>query len=358
MNEPRTPPDDAPSPEPDGYRGAPPASPASGPSGAAQRRPPTVFSHLLVPLDGSRASERALRYARALARAWDAEVELLRVLRPARTGGLTRDCVEWRLERAEARAYLEERAREAAEDGIAFGLNVVEGKPAEEIVGFARERGVDLVVLSTHGQGAAEFPLGGIARKVVDGVGVSVLLVRPDAGAPLDLGEPLDLRRVVVPVDCSPVSDAGVAVGATVARAEGAELELVHVVPHPEMARRAAPLEDDRRLRREIVEVNRETARTYLEDARERFEAADLPVRIRLLEEEHVLRALHHLLPGDERSLMVICAHGVTGPAPWPYGTVAHHLIVHGRGPLLVLQDQVRTGRPKAVQEAARAGAV
>lgn len=353
MNEARNTPDDTRRREV--YRGPPAPTPGAPEGPIPGRRPPTAFSRLLVPLDGSRASERALQYAGALGRAWGAEIELLRVLCPGRAGGLTRDCVEWRLQRAEAKAYLEERARDVG-DGLEVRPHVIEGRPAEEIVGFARERGVDLVVLSTHGQGGAEFQLGGVARKVVDGIGLSVLLVRSegrDAGAPT---ESLQLRRVVVPVDCSPVSDSAVALGATVARSQGAELELVHVVPRPEMARRVAPLKEDARIRRELVEINRATAEAYLRDARARIEAPDLRVRTRLVQDEHVARTLHGLTSSNGRTLMVICAHGAGGPAPWPYGTVAQHLIAHGEGPLLVLQDQVRTGRPQSVGEAARAG--
>lgn len=356
MNESRTPPEDVGQESPSGYRGA--APPVQGDVGVSGRRPPTVFSRLLVPLDGSRASERALGYARALAGAWGADVELLRVLRPGRAGGVSRDSVDWRLQRAEARAYLEERARELGAGGVEIRSHVVEGKPAEEIVGFVRERGVDLVVLSTHGQGRAEFSLGGVARKVVEGAGVSILIVRSREEDPADPVAPVELRRVVVPVDCSPLGDSAAALGATVARATGAELELVHVVPRPEMARSVAPLDDDRRLRRELLEVNRRTAQSYLEETRSRVEAPDLAVRIRLVQDENVPRALHGLDASDGRTLMVICAHGAGGTSPWPYGSVAQHMIAYGRDPLLVLQDQVRTGRPKAVREAARAGAV
>lgn len=54
------------------------------------------------------------------------------------------------------------------------------GEPAAEIVAFARERGVDLLVLGTHGRTGLEHALmGSIAERVVRKAHCPVLTVRP-----------------------------------------------------------------------------------------------------------------------------------------------------------------------------------
>jgi nucleotide-binding universal stress UspA family protein len=75
---------------------------------------------------------------------------------------------EWRLE-AER---LVGAARVTAEKGV--------GEPAAEIVSFAKDRAVDLLVLGTHGRTGLEHALmGSIAERVVRRARCPVLTVRP-----------------------------------------------------------------------------------------------------------------------------------------------------------------------------------
>ena len=66
-----------------------------------------MFHRILVPLDGSVASEAALPHSLAIADSYDCELCLVRVVQPGRAGGIRHDAVEWRLDRANAERYLE-----------------------------------------------------------------------------------------------------------------------------------------------------------------------------------------------------------------------------------------------------------
>jgi nucleotide-binding universal stress UspA family protein len=151
-----------------------------------------MYRRILVPLDGSALAERALPHAeRALAPG--GEIVLLQVLEPeaqiplsaevefATTHGgegLTRHAREAASRpQALAEAYLASIAARLGRDGAAVSTRVVAGHAVERIVEAAR--GMDLVVMSTHGRtGLAHFLLGSTAERVVRHATVPVMVVR------------------------------------------------------------------------------------------------------------------------------------------------------------------------------------
>jgi nucleotide-binding universal stress UspA family protein len=65
----------------------------------------------------------------------------------------------------------------------------VHGRPSHDIIHYAAEHEIDLIVMGTHGRGAAmQLLLGGVAEKVVRKAPCPVLTVRPDMplSAPVD----------------------------------------------------------------------------------------------------------------------------------------------------------------------------
>jgi nucleotide-binding universal stress UspA family protein len=139
-----------------------------------------VFKQILVPLDGSEYSERALRYASDLAKSTGAALRLVSVvLRPEVAG---EPHVERLDEQSRERAmrYLEAHATQARANGVADVTPEVRlGEPARAITEVAAERGADLVVMSTHGLGASgRYALGSIAFKVLMTAPCPVFMVR------------------------------------------------------------------------------------------------------------------------------------------------------------------------------------
>lgn len=305
-----------------------------------------MFDDILVPLDGSEAAESALDHAVAVARATGAKLHVLRVIRPGRAGGLEHDAVEWRVDRTEAKAYVDDRAAELGSRGVEAGSDVSEGRPEEEIIAHARRSGAGLIVLTTHGEtGATQFDIGSTAQKVIHSVGASILLVRPGDGGATDLAE-RGYRRIVVPVDGSSRGEWAVCLAASLmASAPDADLILVHVIPVPEMVARI-PVDDELdELRGQIVEASHRAADRYFEQLRKKIDRPGLSVESRILVSPQVTGTLQQAADAADADLMVISAHGASGSAPWPYGSVATHMIRYGRLPLLVLQDEPAEGR-------------
>lgn len=309
---------------------------------------PQKLQRLLVPLDGSPMAERSLAHALAVARPFRAEVVLLRVLEASGGPKENRryvDSVRWRAAREEARSSLEKLAERVRASGIRVVTEVAEGRPAEEIVKAVRERSADMVVLSAHGRGrASRFPLGSTASKVVESCGVSLLLVRggPEGGQEAVGWGPEDglrYRRLMVPLDGSRRAEWSLHLAAAIAREHGCDLLMVCVVPQPGREGTAPTAGNDQELERRLAERERGAAEDHLRRQQARLEAPGFVVRGRIVEARHVVQGIHDVAREEGVDLVVMSAHGVSGPAPWPHGSVTSRFIQHGEVPLLVFQD-------------------
>jgi len=130
------------------------------------------FRRLLVPLDGSDLAERILPFARTLVEAFQGEVILLGVPEipdPALYGTMA-DIVAQLRAKAEAktRAYLSAVAEALRETGLKVEVVVAGTEPPRSILAVGDERNVDLIMLTSHGQGGQDATLlGSTAERVV-----------------------------------------------------------------------------------------------------------------------------------------------------------------------------------------------
>jgi nucleotide-binding universal stress UspA family protein len=143
------------------------------------RQPPgeSDVPQVLVAVDFEPASDTALTYGRALARMFGARLHLLHVvennfLRPIASDPRTV------AERAQRRL----RQRLAPEDSRAPGVAVaveVSDTPADAIVDYAGDSGIDLIVIGTHGRrGKDRLLMGSVAERVIRRAPCPVLTVR------------------------------------------------------------------------------------------------------------------------------------------------------------------------------------
>jgi nucleotide-binding universal stress UspA family protein len=146
---------------------------------------PVHYRRLLVPLDFSACSERALDHALALARAFDAEVLLLHAVHfPSELAlpDLADVARDLRTRAGDAAARRLEQARARAEaSGVKAETRLVHASPLDAIASVAREIGADLVVMGTHGWGAlGHLALGSTAERALRAAPCPVLAVRDD----------------------------------------------------------------------------------------------------------------------------------------------------------------------------------
>ena len=147
------------------------------------------WKRICCPIDFSDASRAAMELAADLARRFGAELLLLHAYPiPGYTfpDGSVVASPKMLQELADgAERHLEAWRRDAEVAGASrVEAAKVAGEPAAEIVSFAREQGVDLLVLGTHGRTGLEHALmGSIAERVVRRARCPVLTVRPPAPA-------------------------------------------------------------------------------------------------------------------------------------------------------------------------------
>jgi nucleotide-binding universal stress UspA family protein len=145
------------------------------------------YKKIVVPVDGSGWSERAIPHAADIARHNNAELILLHVFRPpahefADQVGLAgqEDQLNQLLE--QIKQYLIGLRNQLRDEQLNVRVQLIEGiGVAHLICDYINDQDIDLVVMSTHGRtGLARFLFGGVAQKVMQGVRAPVLLVRPD----------------------------------------------------------------------------------------------------------------------------------------------------------------------------------
>ena len=139
---------------------------------------------VLVPTDFSESARHALTYGISFAREYEAELTLLHVVENL-TVGYASDLFP--VPMAEvfqeisgyARTELAKLGEEARAKNVTVGEVVVQGKPSAEIMRFARETEVDMIVLGTHGKGMLDQALfGSTTERVVRRAPCPVLTVR------------------------------------------------------------------------------------------------------------------------------------------------------------------------------------
>jgi nucleotide-binding universal stress UspA family protein len=313
---------------------------------------------ILVPLDGSRLAEGAVPIAARLAEACGADVTLLHVIEktaPSSVHGEPHLATE-----TEADEYLAHLARDLAEGGATVDYHVHEvpvGDVARSIAGHADEQESDVVVVSAHGAGDLRRGLfGSIAQRVLQICRRPVLLVRTEQ-APATHPS-FDPATIMVALDATSAAEEALPLASTLARALGAQLRLVMVVPTldtvaKEHQPQASFLPGTTRA---LLDTREEQAIAYLEDLAASLRSAGVPsvaeVRRGAPVDELATDAAEH---GD--GLVVAATHGRAGlQAIWST-SVATRLMKRTDAPILlvpIVEPPVKLGvRRESDEEAA-----
>ena len=308
------------------------------------------ISHILVPLDGSPLAESILPVAVAVSRAFAARVTLMHVLESPHGGRAAPrpvDPLEWEMTHAEIARYLEIRRQRLGEEGLAPTVEIVQGRPAEQILQTARERGVDLVALASHGaSGTNSWARSATAERVIALADTSVLVL-PTHHA-YEPTRRWRLERLLLPLDCSPRAEAAIPLAVALALREGAEIVVAHVVTAPELPRRIVASGRDRAMAEELTASNRKEAGEYLGGVVERLIARGVRARTRLLVSGRLVPTLLRLADEESVDLTILAAHGCSGDPGERHGTVACRFLRDSRRAVLVCQDMTAVVRESA----------
>ena len=146
------------------------------------------LKRILVPTDFSESSELALKYAIRLGRPYKAEIVVLHVFhlkeylallsqRDDLGSGTANQVLE--SSKKQAIEKLEDLVRRLGDKDVVLLPVLLTGVPFEEIVRYAAECEMDLIVMPTHGRtGLAHFLLGSTAERVISHSDCPVVVIR------------------------------------------------------------------------------------------------------------------------------------------------------------------------------------
>ncbi|HET9222672.1 MAG TPA: universal stress protein [Roseiflexaceae bacterium] len=315
------------------------------------------MSSILVPLDGSALAGQVLPHARYLATILAAQIQLLRVVSDAdkeallahedvllargRGPALTRQARErraWQQLTTHAESYLAEQAAQLNAIGMAVAAEVRTGYPAEMIVHFAAERRSDLIVMATHGySGVTRWLLGSVADKVVQAAMVPVLLVR---GTP---PPEYRIRRLLVPLDGSPLACLALPFAIDLAQRVHAEIVLLQAIPptigtYPYVVLPAGV--------RELLHMQ---ALHELQEVADDLHQRGLTATP-LVTGGEPAEVVVETTAQQQVDLIVMATHGYSGIKRWALGSVADKVMHAAKTPLLLIRAQTNMNAPDALE--------
>jgi nucleotide-binding universal stress UspA family protein len=140
-----------------------------------------VAKRVVVALDGSPMAEAIVPFLLEIAWPLTLDLVLVRAVVPVplRTDEGEPDRPDGAARRFDADAYLTRIATDLRARGVQTATEVRDGSPVDEILAVARERGADLIAMTTHGHsGRAGAVVGSVAEAVVRRASMPVFLLR------------------------------------------------------------------------------------------------------------------------------------------------------------------------------------
>lgn len=349
-----------------------------------------MYETIIVPLDGSELAEETLLCAQGIASRFKSEIDLVTVVEPPgeqeRVLGV----------------YLEKIAGELASKGVKARSELLYGNAAEEIVNRAEKTKSGLIIMGTHGRsGLGRWAMGSVVSKVLDAATIPVLLMRSgqckvitpeDAlveemrrDSVVQTGEGLvcrichlpatrltsdtcdkcfrkwamktrlsylrakgrgkvispeapPFRRILVPLDGSPIGAAALPYVEELAAKTGASVLLLQVVQIPlTLASDSAAFIDTLSMSK-MVEALEKEAKAYLAKIAAGMQSQNIitsstvkvgPVAETILDFAHSSQNL---------DLIAMSTHGRSGISRWVFGSVAQKVVQGAELPTLIIR--------------------
>ena len=321
-----------------------------------------MFERILVPLDGSKRSERAIPVAARIARAANGTVILVQVTElpsdfftegkyPSQM--YPDDLIEEG--KALAANYLDNVSKQSELVGLKTETRVERGDAAQSILAAIEPLGVDLIVMCSHGYtGFKRWALGSVAQKIIPHSSVPVLVLR-DGGPTLSV-KPL---YALVALDGSPVSEEVLApviqLMAALAPSEEKTLHLTHVVELPLTYGRIGIHAYVNQMKEEAKRLSQ----GYLAAVAERLTNGGVPgltVTTSIAVNVDVAEALvqvaqQQLLAGGHFDLVAMATHGRSGLQHLLMGSMTDHVMSATKLPMLVVHPSEQSKQTSASNE-------
>ena len=305
-----------------------------------------MYRTILVPLDGSRLAEWGLPAAVGIARRHAAQLQLLtvQVLRSAVSAidglAFSNGSEAWRSAAEDSsQSYLTEVARRVE---VLHPVTIKSEVRAEfedagrQLVQYAHDSDIDLIVMATHGHGPLmRFWLGSVADAVVRHSRVPTLLIRPDANAEADLTSEKRFRNILIPLDGSDASEAIIdhALGVGGYDAEYTLFQAFPLLPVFSTEYAAVSSVDAG-----VMHAQQEAAEAALEMQAERIRLRDVRIRVHTAtaSKNTSAEAILDYAERNQNDLIAMTTHGRGGAIRLMLGSVADKVTRGAEVPVLL----------------------
>lgn len=294
-----------------------------------------MYERIMVPLDGSNAAEMVLPYAEEIATKFHSELALVSVAEPTASESD-------HLFRAYLKMIQEKVRVELLDWGASpetrVSVEVLFGKPADQLLAYAVDKNIGLVVMASRGRsGEGPWLLGNIAAKVLRATTKPVLLVRREAP-----GEGLQrkglIKRVLVPLDGSRVAEQILPHAEELAKVMEGDVILFQTY---ESVLRMISGEGYRGLSEgEVREANKhreQEARDYLKTMAGPFREMGLAV-LEVVAAGDPAEAILDYAESNAVDIVTMSTHGLSGIKRWVFGSVTDKVLHAGDIPVLVVR--------------------
>ena len=310
-----------------------------------------MYQKMLIPLDGSELAEVVFTYAKELAGRLDIDLTLLHVSSQA-----TRDFIPMQkayIKRAadtvkrHAREVQERTLGKAPETPLKVKGELVTGYAAEEILHYATENEIDVILLATHGRsGLKRWNLGSVAGKVLSSSKTPVWLVR----AGVEDQTPYDKwpsKTLIVPLDGSELAESVLPHVEALAKQRSTkpiEVLLLKVSEPPSVPTYYGPeisgvsLNWGDYIQQETIR-RKESSEEYLAKIEKRIKADKINVSSKVIEGKANDEIVDYANNNPE-SIIVLATHGRSGISRLVYGSVAANLLNGITNPILMVKPK------------------
>ncbi|HOW15696.1 universal stress protein [Methanosarcina sp.] len=284
---------------------------------------------ILIATDGSEASERAADFGIDTLKFEGAKVYAVYVIDTGSYGSVPVDKKKFKkIEQLEetghkATSYVEKKAKAA---GMEVESVVLQGNPAEEIVDFAEEERVDMIVVGSLGKsGIKRFMLGSVSEKVVRRAKIPVLVVRGQK-------EEKPYKQILIAADCSKGTEKAVDFGIEIAKLNGAKVYAVHVID---------PVFNDlmeEAWAEEAYKQFKKIGREAVSHVEEKAKAAGVKVESVVLE-GNPAEEIVDFAEEQKVDMIVVGSLGKSGYEQFAIGSVSAKVLRNAKVPVLIVHD-------------------
>ena len=294
-----------------------------------------MFKNIMLPVDGSHFSELALPLAVRIARKSDARLHIVRVHVPAvpTAEAVVSDNYD-ELVRDWERDALGVAGARAAEAGVHTTTELLEGPIVAALQTYIEAAAIELVVMTTHGRsGIKRAVLGSVAEQCVRKTEIPILLIHPRSEDDTVATDLTAMKRILVPLDGSPESEAVLPHVLGLARLSGAALVLARIAAAPfDIAVTIGPeaLQD-------YLQRIREEAEAYLEGVQKSM-PGDLQVDRTALIADRAPEGIMRAAQEQDADMIAMATHGRSGWARIAVGSVAETVLHKSTTPVLLIK--------------------